>query len=137
MIDYESIDHEIDELVKKPMTPSNIHMLAELYQAKKCVGEHCTQLSDEEAHEWAGQMSPAAKWTQEQTSAVMRQRGYDHKPRDFWLAMNAMYSDYGKVGAKHSLDKPEFYADLADAFLSDPDARPGKLARYYHEIVAH
>ena len=51
--------------------------------------------------------------------------------------MNAMYSDYGKVGAKHNMDKPEFWADMADAFLSDPDARKGKLARYYWDIVEH
>ena len=73
----------------------------------------------------------------ELTAAVMRQRGYDHKPRDFWLAMNVMYSDFGKVAQKHNLDKPEFFADLADAFLTDPDAQTGKLARYYRDIVQH
>ena len=137
MIDYKSIDHEVGELMHKPMTPGNIDMLAKLHQARQCVGAHCTELDPEDAKKWGGSMNPGAKWTQDQTTAVMRQRGYDYKPMDFWVAMNAMYSDYGKVGAKHNMDKPEFWADMADAFLSDPDARKGKLARYYWDIVEH
>lgn len=137
MIDLKSIDKEISELMQKPMTPGNIHLMAELKQARECVMGHCDELDDEEARNWASTMNPGAKWSQEQTAAVMRQRGYDHKPRDFWLAMNAMHSDYGKVAQKHNLDKPEFFADLADAFLTDPDAQKGKLARYYRDIVQH
>ena len=137
MIDYKSIDKEIADLMQQPMTPSNIHMMAELRQARKCVGEHCTVLDPEDAKKWVAGMHPGAKWSQDQTTAVMHSRGYDHKPVDFWVAMNAMYSDYGKVAAKHNMDKPEFWADMADAFLSDPDARKGKLARYYWDIVEH
>lgn len=137
MIDLKSIDKEISALMQKPMTPGNIDLLGKLRQARKCAMERCDELDDEEARKWAATMNPGAKWSQEQTSAVMRQRGYDHKPRDFWLAMNAMYSDYGKVAQKNNLDKPEFFADLADAFLTDPDAQKGKLARYYRDIVQH
>lgn len=137
MIDYKSIDKEIADLMQQPMTPGNIDMMAKLYQARKCVGEHCTVLDPEDAKKWVGGMNPGAKWTQDQTTAVMRGRGYDHNPMDFWVTMNAMYSDYGKVAVKHNIDKPEFWADMADAFLSDPDARKGKLARYYWEIVEH
>lgn len=137
MIDYKTIDYEIGELMKKPMTPGNIDMMAKLHQARKCVGDHCTELDDDDAKKWVASMNPGAKWSQDQTTAVMRSRGYDYKPRDFWVAMNAMYSDYGKVAAKHNMDKPEFWADMADAFLSDPDARKGKLARYWRDIVEH
>ena len=137
MIDYKSIDHEIDELMKKPMTPGNIDMMAKLHQARQCIGDHCTELDAEDARKWVGGMNPGAKWTQDQTTAVMRSRCYDHKPTDFWVAMNAMYSDYGKVGTKHNMDKTEFWADMADAFLGDPDARKGKLARYWRAIVEH
>ena len=35
--------------------------------------------------------------------------------------MNVMYSDYYGVAAKYGLDRPEFYADLAKAFLMDLD----------------
>lgn len=137
MIDKHMIDEEIRAAMGRPMTRDNIRLLAELKQARECVGGICDELSDEEARAWAAAMSPGAKWSQDQTTAVMRQRGYDDKPRDFHLAMNAMYSDYGKVLAKHNMDKPEVYADLAEAFLHDPDARKGKLARYWREIVEH
>lgn len=41
-----------------------------------------------------------------------------------------VYNDYG-------VDRPEFYADLAKAFLFDKDgpAPSEKLAEYYHEVV--
>ena len=137
MINSKSIDYEIRELMGKSMTPGNIHMLAELKAARECVAGQCDELSDDEARDWVADMNPAGKWSQEQTTAVMRQRGYDYKPRDFWVSMNAMWSDYGKVAQKHNVDKPEFFADLADAFLADPDARKSKLARYYWDIVEH
>ena len=51
--------------------------------------------------------------------------------------MNVMYSDYYGVAAKYGLDRPEFYADLAKAFLMDKDAggAEAKMAGYYHGIV--
>lgn len=40
-------------------------------------------------------------------------------------------------GVKYGVDRTEFYADLAKAFLFDKDgpAPSEKLAEYYHEIV--
>ena len=51
--------------------------------------------------------------------------------------MNMMYSDYYGVAAKYGLDRPEFYADLAKAFLMDKDAGgpEEKMAGYYHGVV--
>lgn len=137
MIDKYKIDNEIREVMQRPMTAGNVALLAQLHQARQCVDGMCDELTDEEARNWAAHMDPPAKWSQDQTTAVMHSRGYTHNPRDFWLAMCAMQSDYGKVAQKYNMDKPEFYADLADAFLSDPDAKRGKLARYYRDIVEH
>lgn len=56
----------------------------------------------------------------------------------FRLAMNMMYSDYCKVAMKYGVDTPEFYADLAKAFLRDKDfeGKPEeKLYLYYKAIV--
>lgn len=60
--------------------------------------------------------------------------GYDI----FCLAMNMMYSDYCKVAKKYGADTPEFYADMAKAFLRDKDfdGKPEeKLYLYYKTIV--
>jgi hypothetical protein len=56
----------------------------------------------------------------------------------FCLAMNMMYSDYCKVAKKYGVDRPEYYADLAKAFLRDKDfdGKPEeKLYLYYKCIV--
>lgn len=56
----------------------------------------------------------------------------------FCLAMNMMYSDYCKVAKKYGVDRPEYYADLAKAFLRDKDfdGKPEeKLYLYYKAIV--
>lgn len=56
----------------------------------------------------------------------------------FCLAMNMVYSDYCKVAKKYGVDTPEFYADMAKAFLRDKDfdGKPEeKLYLYYKSIV--
>ena len=51
-------------------------------------------------------------------------------------AMNMMYSDYYGVAVAHGTNTPEFYADLAEAFLKDRDSKSkNKLAAYYNCIV--
>ena len=50
---------------------------------------------------------------------------------EFWVAINAMYSDYYSVLG----DNPEMYAKLAKAFLCDGDAVRDKLSAYYYAIV--
>ena len=55
----------------------------------------------------------------------------------FGVTMNMMYSDYYDVARKFGVNVPEFYAELARAFLMDKDG-PGpeeKLCAYYRCIV--
>lgn len=54
---------------------------------------------------------------------------------EFWAAMNMMYSDYCEVAKKMGMDKPEFYAHMAKAFLMDKDAGEHKLAKYMKYIA--
>lgn len=54
---------------------------------------------------------------------------------EFFAIINAMYSDYCKVAKKHGVDKPEFYADLAKAWIHDEDAEENKAMLYYDCIV--
>lgn len=76
------------------------------------------------------------RWTEEQTRQVMKQRSIDCDPLEFYVAMNLMYADYGKVFSKYGMgDRTEFYADMAKAFLEDKDAVGNKLAMYYEYIV--
>lgn len=77
-----------------------------------------------------------AHWDLEQTRVYMESRGVDCEVWKWAAVMNMMYSDYCKAARKNSVDRPEFYADLAAAFLEDKDAPEDKAGRYYHSIAA-
>ena len=96
----------------------------------------------EDAERWTAHMenedgSTGAHWTMEQTGQVAAIAGAHYEPWVWYAALNMMYSDYYAVAAKYGLDRPEFYADLAKAFLNDKDAGgpERKIAAYYHGIA--
>ena len=97
-------------------------------------------MSPEEAREWARGMenedgTQGPHWTMEQTKQVQAQQGIECNPVEFYLAMNMMYSDYLKVAKKLGVNKVDFYACMAKAFLDDKDAGPGKLRRYFEYVA--
>jgi hypothetical protein len=65
----------------------------------------------------------------------MKQKGIDCDPVEFWVAMNAMYSDYFNVAKKMNVNNVDFYTHMAKAFIDDKDAGEGKLMRYYEAVV--
>ena len=54
---------------------------------------------------------------------------------EFYAAINMIYSDYCKVAKQLSVDRPEFYAHMAKAFLQDKDAEDGKLLKYMRHVA--
>lgn len=103
------------------------------------------EFDQETAIHWAEHMqnadgSTGPHWTMEQTTAVAESMGIqEHEiPRWAWgVTMNMMYSDYYPVAVEFGLNRPEFYAALAKAFLIDKDG-PGperKLMKYYEHVV--
>jgi hypothetical protein len=48
---------------------------------------------------------------------------------------NALYSDYYAVAKKYNMLNPDFFADMAMAFINDQDAVKNKAAVYYECIV--
>lgn len=56
----------------------------------------------------------------------------------FGLVMNMMYSDYCSVAKKFGLDRPDFYAELAKAFLNDKDfgGEPEEKVFLYYKCIA-
>ena len=79
-------------------------------------------------------------WSMDQTTAIVEGMGVQETeiPRWAWgVTMNMMYSDYYPVAVEFGLNRPEFYAALAKAFLLDKDG-PGpehKLMEYYEHIA--
>ena len=58
----------------------------------------------------------------------------DCKKWEWFVAVNMMYADYGEVAKKMGVDRDEYYAHMAKAFLMDEDAGPHKLAKYMETI---
>lgn len=104
-------------------------------------GREGSPVTQEEAQRWADAMenedgTKGAHWSMEQTRQVQAQQGIDCDPAEFFLAMNMMYSDYVKVARKLGVNKVDFYAWMAKAFLEDKDAGPDKLKRYFEYVAA-
>ena len=76
-------------------------------------------------------------WNMEQVQQVMEQREIDCDPVKFFAVLNAVYSDYSAVAKKHGVNKMDFYADLAKAWLEDDDAMEDKAGKYFRYIVKH
>lgn len=101
-------------------------------------GEHLTR---EEAEEWVEGMQsedgkPGPRWPMHEIERYAGNFGVQgDEIIEFWAVINALYSDYCKVARKYGVDKIEFWADLAKAFIRDKDAEPGKT-RLYYECIA-
>lgn len=98
-------------------------------------------LTRDEAEEWCDRMKNAdgttgPHWSYDQATQLMTQRNLTCNPVDFWGALCMMYSDYSKVARAYSADNPNFYADMAAAFLCDEDAVKDKLVQYWEHIPA-
>lgn len=98
--------------------------------------------TEDDARRWTKHMenddgSMGAHWTLEQTTAVANSIGVHVDPWIWFAALNMEYSDNFDVAQKYGLDRPEYYADLAKAFLFDEDGGgpEAKIAGYYHGIV--
>lgn len=131
------IDAELADVLKQPLGVRSMETFVLISRAKKYLKKMDCDFGEEEAKAWVAKMAPTAKWSMDQTTAVMHQKGYAHKPCEFWAVMNMLYSDYGKTLQKYNADKPEVWADMADAWINDPDVRPHKTARYYRDVVQH
>lgn len=103
-----------------------------------------TQLNREDAMAWTGDMINAdgttgPHWSMEKVRQVMEQRGMipEYDQLQFYAVLNSIYSDYCAVANKYGVNKPEFYIDMAKAWIDDADAAENKAARYFAHIVKH
>ena len=77
-------------------------------------------------------------WNREEVEKISRKYGMDDLDKnEFYAVFNAVYTDFCEVAKKWGLDKAEFFADLARAFIEDDDAVGDKVAAYYACVVRH
>lgn len=127
--------------VISPKSREGFESVVRCYMAMKDFEKalHITQDSGD-LKQWVHKMENAdgsygEHWTVDQTSAYMTSRGMDCTKEEFYAAMNMMFSDYYPVAKKHNVNTPEFYADLAAAFINDKDASKDKVEKYYECVV--
>ena len=145
--------HKLHEAMEKPVTLGSAEEVG-LYaktirrlEKLDCRAEQpeAATFDRETAMQWAERMqnadgSTGPHWTMDQTSAIADSMGIQAPVVPHWawgVTMNMMYSDYYPVAVEFGLNRPEFYAALAKAFLLDKDG-PGperKLMEYYEHIA--
>lgn len=105
-----------------------------------------SKLDKEKMHKWVKNMKddkekPIEPWSSDEIKPLARRFGYPisgEEFENFYTAIHMMKSDYCSVAEEFDVDTPAFYAALADAWLSDPDAAVQdrkKLEAYYKYIV--
>lgn len=97
------------------------------------------KVDEHKAMEWVSEMqNPNGTTGPHFKPDIAEQLRAAHCPKcdrwEFFVALNMMYADYSEVAKKFGADKPEFYVHMAKAFLEDPDAGEGKLAKYMEYI---
>ena len=109
---------------------------------KLTVTDESQTFTEADAKRWTEHMenddgSTGPHWTLEQATAVANSIGVHTDPWVWFAALNMEYSDGWEVAGKYGLDRPEYYADLAKAFLFDKDGGGpvAKIAGYYHGVV--
>lgn len=108
--------------------------------SRKHEAGEAVRFDEHKAKEWVSGMkngdgSTGEHWRPEQTEPLRTAHCPDCEKMEFWAAMNMMYSDYCEVAKKMNVDKPEFYACMAKAFLMDEDAGEEKLAKYMRYVA--
>lgn len=133
-----NIEHEMKRLLAEGwMCRDDLKELVLLGEAMELLSHTDQEFTEADAREWVSHMDPPGKWTMEQTTAVMRQHGYEHRPCVFYAVMNMLWSDYGKTVTKYGVDRADFWAALANDWINDPDAESMKTGRYWRDIVKH
>lgn len=102
------------------------------------------RLTKEEAEKWVKGMKSedgrhGGRWPYQEIKQYAGNFGIqgEDKVVEFYAVMNALYTDYCKVAKKYGVDKVDFWADLAKAFMHDKDAGEGKVKKYYEYIAKH
>lgn len=97
-------------------------------------GEMSEPVDEHTARKWVQKMSGGEKFKMEQADQYRQSVCPECDRYEYYVALNAMYSDYCETAKRMNMDKPEFYAYLAKDFLMDKDAGPHKLRKYMMTI---
>lgn len=97
--------------------------------------ENEEELTEERVRKWVNGMKngdgkTGAHYQMDQAELLRANHCPQCDKLEFWGCINMMHSDYYEVAKRLNVDRPEFYANMAKAFLMDKDAPDNKLAMY-------
>lgn len=122
----------IKEMMEAPLSAKSAEALASLMYLK------CHWPDENWAEHWVEKMKPKARWSWQEVKDAQKAVGDNHNTTLMWAAINATWSDMGKVLEELGITQPGPVLKLARAFwLEDEDAVEEKMKRYYEEIVKH
>lgn len=112
------------------------------------VAEGHGKLTREKAEKWVKTMhgsDPKVRgemWSYDDAKVLAEERGIPTDGQDmidFYVVLNMVYNDYAKVAKDHGIDTEDYFADLACAWLYDPDGKPPmeKLLAYKQYVIPH
>ena len=128
----EEICEAIKEMMEAPLSAKSAEALASLMYLK------CHWPDENWAEHWVEKMRPKARWSWQEVKDAQKAVGDKHNTTLMWAAINATWSDMGKVLEELGITQPGPVLKLARAFwLEDEDAVEEKMKRYYEEIVKH
>ena len=104
---------------------------------------HGKKLTKEKAEKWVKRMRSdghkGGMWSMEDAKELAKEYGIEDGQEmiDFYAALNMMHSDYCAIAKEYGVDREDFYAAMACAFLWDADGKgpSEKLAAYYKYVV--
>lgn len=128
----EEVCEAIKEMMEAPLSAKNAEVLASLMYLK------CHWPDENWVEHWVEKMQPKARWSWQEVHEAQKALGDHHNTTMLWAAVNATWSDMGKVLEELGITQPGPVLKLARAFwLEDEDAVEEKMKRYYEEIVKH
>ena len=155
MINRQMIEAYIAQIREEGRNAIDIERLAFLYIVLDHMGDDeysraskdAAKLTPEQAKAWVESMEgtdndrkKGGRWTMDEAKTLAKKAGLaldGEKLAEFYAIINAMYSDFYAVAQKYGVAAPEFFTDLAKAWLDDKDAKEGKAALYWKYVVKH
>ena len=99
-------------------------------------------ISKDDAEMWVDSLLGAdgtrgGRWSMQDVRSLAEKRGYTTEAEmiEFWAVMNMLRADYGEVMKHYGVNSPELFADMAKAWINDPDAVDDKASKYLDWIV--
>lgn len=115
---------------------------ADLYYGQAVYTHGVGTISKEDAQLWVDSLRGAdgtrgGRWSMEEIRSLAQKRGYTTELEmvEFWAVINMLHADFCEVAKHYNVSSAEFFADLAKAWINDPDAVDNKAEKYLEWIV--